>query len=101
MADVESARRLVEQEDGRLGCERPGDDEALALTAAERIEPAAAELGEVEAFEHVVHHRSVMPRLRREIPDVRRAPEQDVLEAGHVLGHQRDLRDVSDERGAP
>ena len=62
-------------------------------------EPATGERVEIEAVEHRRRHRPVVLGLRAEVPDVRRPAEEDVLESGHVVGHQWLLWHVGDERG--
>ena len=89
VADVERARRLVEQQDRRLLGEGAGDHEALALAAAQRAEAPVGERAELEPVEHVGGHRLVVTALRAEVADVRRPPEQHVLEPGHVVGQDR------------
>ena len=101
VADVEGARRLVEQQDRCLLGEGAGDDEPLPLAAAQRTEAAVGERGELQALEHVRRHRLVVTALRAEVADVRRPAEQHVLEPGHVVGDDRRLRDVGDELGPP
>ena len=101
VADVERARRLVEQQDRRLLGERPGDHEPLALAAAQRAEPAPAN-GPSSSRSSTPATISRSWRVAAgEVADVRRPAEQHVLDAGHVVGDQRLLRHVGDELRPP
>ena len=100
MADVEGAGWLVEKQHGGLLGQGPGDHQSLPLASAEGSEVATREGDEVEALEHVVNHRPVVARLVTEVADVRATTQEDVFERCHVVGHQRRLRNVGDQRGA-
>ncbi len=97
--DVERTRRLVEQHDRRLLGERPRDHQPLPLTTAHRAQVPARQVGEIEAFEHVGHHRTIVVGLDAEVADVGRAPQQHVLGAGHVGRQLGALRHVRDQFG--
>ena len=101
MADVERARRFVEQQDRRLRGEGAGDHQPLLLAAAQLAQAAVGELPHVEPPEHIARHRPVVARLRPEVADERCPPEQHVLERGHVVGQQRILRHVGEQRRPP
>ena len=58
-AGVEVARGLVGEHDGRLGDERPGDGDALLLTAGELGGPVAAPIGEADTVEQVEDARLI------------------------------------------
>ncbi len=96
VADVERARRLVEQQDRRLLGEGTGDHDALPLAAAQRAEAPIGGPTHVEAFQHAGHNVTVVTGRGAEVGDVRRAAEQHVFERRHVVGHQRYLRHVGD-----
>ena len=94
-AEVERARRLVEQQDRSVLGERARQHGALQLAAAERAEPSRGKRAQVEASDRSLGGETVGARLGGEIADVRRAAEQ------HVLGHgqlRRRLRVLRDER---
>ena len=97
-AEVERARRLVEEEDRRLLRERPREHGALQLAAAQRAQRALRELAELEPLERVLGRQPVVAALGAEVAEVRRAAEQ------HVLGHGqlgRRLGDLRHERRTP
>ena len=50
-ARVEVARRLVGQDQGRLGDERPGDGDALLLAAGQLAGPVADPVGQADLLE--------------------------------------------------
>ena len=50
--EVEAARRLVEQQDVGIGCERPRQGDALLLAAAELSRQTRREVGQADEFEH-------------------------------------------------
>lgn len=54
MVDVEAGGRLVEQEGIRVLTERAGDDDALALAAAHRVDRSVGEARDVGAFHRPV-----------------------------------------------
>ena len=99
--DVERAGGLVEQQDRRLGHQRPRDHQPLLLAAAQLAEPAVAERREVELLERLADERPVEARLGAE---VRRrtghGPSSTYSNAGHVVREHRRLRHVRHERGA-
>ena len=91
--DVERGHRLVEQQEPRLGGQRPGDRDALGLSSGElgRARSAAlgADLGEPRG------HRC---GIARRAPAAAR-PEGDVVERGQVREQQRVLGEQRHPRG--
>ena len=65
---VDPGHRLVEQQEARLGHQRPGELEQLALAARERARVGVGELGQVEDLEQlhrlVAHLASRAARVR-------------------------------------
>jgi hypothetical protein len=97
---VEARRRLVEEEDARLGQDRAGDRHPLALPAGEldaaladhRLEPfveAVGELGDEGERGRLAHLLLGRARAREEEVLADRAVEQEV-----VLEHQPELAPV-------
>ena len=54
MADVERTGRLVEQQHRRTLSDRTRQHDPLALTTAQRVQPALREVGEVELHQNLV-----------------------------------------------
>ena len=97
VADVEAARRLVEEKDRRLLGERPREDDPLALAARQGGDLARPEAAEVEAAEHVLGNGEVRGPLPSEGTEVRGAAEEDVVEHARPGRHDRMLGDERDE----
>ena len=96
VADVERARRLVEQQQpGALG-ERTREHGALQLAARERGQRAPGQRDEIEPLEHLGDGRVVGRPLAAERPGVRRAAEQHVVGDGRERRHDRRLRHERD-----
>ena len=89
---VEGAHRLVQDDDGRLVDERPGDPEPLAHAAGVRSGAAVGGLGEVHAGKRDVdgagEGRSVQP--------VQPAEHRELLPAGHPAVRARVLLEVAE-----
>ena len=96
VADVECARRLVEQQQLRALRERAGEHGALQLAARERGQRAPGELHQVEALEHLGDDRVIARALAAERAGVRRATEQDVVGDGREVRHDGRLRHQRD-----
>ena len=96
VADVEGARRLVEQQDRGVLEQRPAEHDALALAARQRLDEAAGQGRDPELGEDLARERDVAGALAPEERAVRRAAEQRVVEDCHPgwdhrhLGHERD-----------
>ena len=67
---VEAGRRLVEEEDVRIGEQLDGDAGALALPAAQRADPDVGVLGQADGVDRVTDRVVDLGRARR-----RREPE--------------------------
>ena len=90
---------LIEQQQGGLGGERPGELEALAIQQRQR---AGEQVGLVEhagLFES--GHRGVLFRCRQPAAATERAADEHVLEHGQPFERARDLRGASDAAVAP
>ena len=80
VADVERRGRLVEQDQRRLLRERAGHDGALALAAAERPEEPVVRSPTRSSRSSARSAAATSCRaLLREVPEVRRSPEQHVF----------------------
>ena len=84
---VEAVERLVEQQQARLGGERPGQEAALPLAARELAEPALGDRPEADRVERPAHRRAVGaagPAQEPEAPVA--ALHHDLLEADREVG---------------
>ena len=98
-ADVERARRLVQEEQGGVLRDRAREHGALALAAAQRAEPPVEQVRPVEAGERRARGHDVPEPRAARVAEVRRPAEDDVLEHGRVRRDDRDLRDDRDPPG--
>ena len=93
MADIESAGRLVEQQDRRRLCQRPGKNGALALTATEVVEVPVGERQQ----EQRLHDRSgdldVILSLTSKVRQVWSPPEQHIFDNRNTGGDHGILGD--------
>ena len=102
--DVERGHRLVEQEQPRLGCQRPGHRDPLGLAAGDLGGRAVGELRDAD-----LRRASVVRLARASARDAPRAAraERDVVahaqvrEEQRVLGEQGDLAVVRRDPGPP
>src|SRR5438034_322220 len=76
MTDVERGGRLVEQQDLRALRQRAGDDDALLLAAAERVEGAALEAVGARRFERLPGDGEIGRSFQRKRPEMRKAPHE-------------------------
>ena len=80
---IDAAQRLVEQQHAGVLYERPGDQDALALAAGERAEPAAALGRQPDALERV-GGGSPLHGAEPPVPGQRRVgPHQDDVECAY------------------
>ena len=56
--EVDAARRLVEEQEGRVGDQRPGEEDALLLAARQLADVAFGEPADPEALEQPVDARA-------------------------------------------
>ena len=80
---VEAGRRLVEEEDVRIGEQLDGDAGALALPAAQRADPDVGVLGQAHGVDRVTDRVVDLGRgRRRREPEPRRVAERALRAAG-------------------
>ena len=92
-ADVEGRCRLVQEDESGVLRHRAGEDRPLAFPAAQRAQSSICQLRHVKTRERGAARVDV-PRLDGAgVPEVRHAPDDDVLEHGHVGRNHRCLRD--------
>ena len=100
---VEAGRRLVEEEDVRIGQQLDGDAGALALPAAQRADPDVGVLGQVHGVDRVTDGVVDLGRARRRRePEPRRVAEHaferqvgmDDVVLGHVAEHAAECPQV-------
>ena len=94
-ADVERARRLVQEEQRGVLRDRAREHGALALAAAQRAEPPVEQVRAVEPGERRAGGRDVAEPRAARVAEVRRPAEDDVLE------HARVRRDRPGSAGRP
>ena len=70
---VEVRERLVEQQDARLGRERPGERHPLLLAARDLADAPALEAGEVDQRQRLGHPRAALAASAR--PRARASPK--------------------------
>ena len=92
VSQVESARRLVEQQDRSLLGERAREHDALGLAAGQLRDRSLCETPQVETFQDRGHDPAVPARLDRQPAKMWTSTQQGVLGNGHALGEERDLR---------
>jgi ribosomal protein S18 acetylase RimI-like enzyme len=96
-AQIERARRLVENEDRGLLGQGAGQDQPLRLASGHRRETATSHVGQRHPVEEVQADPPVSLGLHGEVAKVRRPAEEDVVKAGHLGRQLRMLRHVGDE----
>ena len=95
---VDGAERLVHEHDRRVGGQRPGDADALALAARQLAREAVAILGGLEPDEREQLLRSLAEARLRPAEQARH--RRDVLADGLVREQADLLDDVADARAA-
>jgi len=96
---IEGAERLVHQQDGRIDRERPGDPDALPLSARQLVRPAGSEAIGRKADQ--LEQLADSSRNARGRPILEPRHDPDVLLHGHV-GKKTDLlQHVSDAPSQP
>ncbi len=100
VAQVEEARRLVEQEERRLLRQRAREEDALPLAARERADGAVGEGAGAGALERGAGDGEVALRLEGDPAEVRMAAEQGDLERGEGQLVRGLLRHHGDAAGA-
>jgi hypothetical protein len=96
VAQIEEARRLVEQQDRRLLGEGAREDDSLALARRQLVDRSRGEVQRAAALERLARDRQVPRRLEGEPGQVRMSPHEDDLESAErevearLLRHDRD-----------
>lgn len=99
---VESAERLVEQDDGRIGRERPGQRDPLLLTAGQLGRLALTGAGQADQFQQFLHAALPHGLLPHHRPPRRlHEPVADVACDAQVREESALLRDQSHPPGVP
>src|SRR5215211_5246557 len=93
---VERGRRLVEQDETCVLSHRSCQNRSLPFAAAERAQPAISEVGGVQPAQGEAARVDVARAQCGGIAEVRRAPEEYVLEHRHVGRKHRGLRNERD-----
>lgn len=85
--DVDAVERLVQQQQPRLGGDRPRQQHSLALPTRQRAEPVARTLGEAHLLQRLRRRRAIGPARASEPADL------------PVTAHHHDLLDRDGEVG--
>jgi hypothetical protein len=100
--DVDPRRRLVQDEQLRLRCERLGDEGALLLPPRETHERPLGDVGKPDARDRLVDQRAVMSRHPSHEPGPRQAPGgHDLVDRGRCVEPElRSLREIAEREAA-
>src|SRR5207244_3152746 len=89
---VESGGRLIEDEHGRIGEQRVGQADALAVALGEGADELPADIGQPAALEHIVQALASLPA----VDALDAGPEVEVFGDAHLGVERAVFRHVAD-----